>query len=104
MLDDLQIARLDPEHVEVVAEAPGAVEPAAGGGDLVQLVAAAKILGALRLPGDEPEDEHVLLGKVGSDRGADAGVRGCDRVQVLVLAVDREQARVLGGDPDDVGP
>ena len=44
LLDELQVARLDLEHVEVVAEAAGAVEPPAGGGDLVELVAAAQVL------------------------------------------------------------
>ena len=104
LLNDLQIARLDPEHVEVVAKAPGAVELPAGGGDLVQPVSAAEVLGALRLPDDELEDEHVLLREVSRHGGADAGVGGRHGVQVLVLAVDREQAGVLGGDADDVGP
>ena len=80
------------------------MQPAAGGGNLVQLVAAAKVLGALRLPDDELEDEHVLLREVGRHGSPDAGVRGRHGVQVLVLAVDREQAGVLGGNADDVGP
>ena len=61
-------------------------------------------LRALRLPDDELEHEHVLLGEVRRHRSPDAGVRGSHGVQVLVLAVDRQQAGVLGGDPDDVEP
>ena len=44
------------------------------------------------------------LGEVGGHGGPDAGVGGRHRVQVLVLPVDREQAGVLRGDTDDVGP
>ena len=73
------------------------MKPSAGGGDLVELVAAA-VLGALRLPDDELEHEDVLLGKVCRHGGFDAGVRG-HGVQILVLPVDREQAGVLGGNP-----
>ena len=91
------------EHVEVVAEAPGAVEPPAGSGDLVQLVAAAKVLGALRLPSMNSSTSTLSSGRYADHPGPDAGVGGRDRVQVLVLPVDREQAGVLGGDPDDVG-
>ena len=76
LLDELEVARLDLEHVEVVAEAPRAVEAPAGGGDLVQLVAAAESLGALRLPDDELEDEHILLGEIRGHGRPDAGVRG----------------------------
>ena len=76
------------------------MESPAGGGDLVQLVAAAKSIGALCLPDDELEHEHVQLGEVRRHGGPDAGVGGRHGVQVLVLPVDREQAGVLGGDTD----
>ena len=80
-----------------------AVQPPARGGDPVELVAALEVLGALRLPLDELEHEHELLGEVGDHGRPDAGVGGRDRVQVLVLAVDREQAGVLGRHADHEG-
>jgi hypothetical protein len=94
---------LDPEHVEVVPEAARAVEPATRGCDPVELVAAAKVLGALRAALDELEHEDTSLRQIRDHGRSDTRLRCCDAVLVLVLAVDGEQARVLGRDADDVG-
>ena len=53
---------------------------------------------------EELQDEGVVLGERRHDARADARLGGRDRVVDLVLAVDRKEARVLAGDPDDVGP
>ena len=65
-------------------------------------VAAPQLLGVHHLAVEELEHERVVLGQRGDDGRADAGLRGGDRVVDLVLAVDREQARVLARDADDV--
>ncbi len=70
---------------------------------IVEAVAAAQVLGALGGALDELEHEQRVLGQVVDDLRADAGLGRRDRVSVLVLAVDREQARVLGRHPHDVG-
>jgi hypothetical protein len=104
LLHDAQVPLLDAEHVEVVAEAPRTVKLAARGGDPVEPVAAAEVLRALHPPLDETEHEHAPLREVGDDGRAHSNLRRGDRVLVLVLTVDREQARVLGRDSDDVRP
>ena len=60
------------------------------------------MFGVHHLAVEEPEHERVVLRQSGDERSADTGLRGGDRVVRLVLAVDREQARVLARDPDDV--
>ena len=102
LLHETQVARLNLEHVEVVAEAARAVELAASGRDPVELVAAPQVLGCLRLPLDELEHEDPVIGEVRDDPSADAGLCGGDAVFILVLSVDGEQARVLRGDAHHV--
>jgi hypothetical protein len=102
LLHQLEVARLDLEHVEVVAEAPCSVELAAGRCDPAQLVAAPQVLGCLRLSLDELEDEDAAFREVSDDVGADPGLGRGDRVVVLVFPVDGEETRVLGGDPNDI--
>ncbi len=101
LLDDAEVALLDTEHVEVVAEPACCVQLPARGGDPVEPVAAAKVLRSLRPALDELEHEDAALRKVGDDRRTDARFRGGNRVQILVLAVDGEQTRVLCGHTDD---
>jgi hypothetical protein len=79
------------------------VQAPACGGHPAEAVAAAEVLGGLRPPLDELEDEDAALGQVGDDCGAHTGFRGSDGVVVLVLTVDREKAGVLCRDADDVG-
>ena len=102
LLDDADVAALDLEHVEVVEEALSAVEAPAGLGDGGEPVAALQLLRAQHFAVEELEDECVVLGHRGDERCADAGLGRAARVVRLVLAVDREQAGVLAGDPDDV--
>ena len=83
-------------------EAATAVQAAARLRDRAEPVAAAQLLRVHHLALEEAEDERVVLGKGGDERGADAGLGRGDRVVHLVLAVDREQARVLARDADDV--
>jgi hypothetical protein len=78
------------------------VELSACDGDPVESVAATQVVRGLCLALDELEDEDAPLGQVADDRSSDSGLGGRHRVLVLVLAVDGEEARVLGGDPDDV--
>src|SRR5215470_4912095 len=101
---DGEIARLDLEHVEVVQEAPAGMEAAARARNGPEAVAAAKLPRVHHLALEEAEDESVVLRNSGDERSADAGLGGRDRVVHLVLPVDREQARVLARDPDDVAP
>ena len=93
---------LDPEHVEVVAERRRRVQLPAGRGHHLQLVAAAQVVGALRLALDELEHEQRVLRHVVDHLRADARLGRRDAVQVLVLAVDREQPRVLRRDAHHV--
>ena len=102
LLHDADVAALDLEHVEVVQEPPPAVQAPAGLGDRGEPVAALQLLGAHHLAVEELEHERVVLGHRGDERRADAGLGGAARVVRLVLAVDREEARVLAGDADDV--
>ena len=74
----------------------------AGVGDPSDPVAALQLLRAHHLAVEEAEHERVMLGDGGDERRADAGLGGRERVVRLVLAVDREEARVLAGDADDV--
>ena len=83
-------------------EAAAAVQPPAGRRDRLEPVAAAQLLGVHHLAVEELEHERVVLGQRCDDGRADAGLGGGDRVVQLVLPVDREQARVLAGDADDV--
>ena len=80
-----------------------AVQPPARRRDELEPVAAAQLLRVHHLAFEELEHERVVLGQRGDDGRADAGLRCGDRVVDLVRAVDREQARVLAGDADDVG-
>ena len=101
-MHDAEIAALDLEHVEVVQEAPRRVQPPAGARRPAR---AGRRAAASRRPSpalEEAEHERVVLRAAPRRRRADAGLRGRDRVVQLVLAVDREQARVLVRDADDV--
>ena len=102
LLDDADVAPLDLEHVEVVAEPARAVEAPARVGDRREPVAPPELLRAHHLAREELQDERVVLGERGDDRGADSGFGRGDRVVRLVLPVDRKEARVLARDADDV--
>ena len=78
------------------------MQPPACGRDRLEPVAAPQLLGVHHLAFEELEHERVVLGQRGDDGRADARLRRRDRVVDLVLAVDREEARVLAGDADDV--
>src|SRR5207253_40969 len=102
LADDLEVAGLDLEHVEVLQEAPAAVETAAGLGDPGEVAAGPQLLSVHHLAVEVAEDEGVVLGTRGHEGGADTGLGRGDRVVHLVLPVDREQARVLSEDPHDL--
>ena len=101
---DLEIARLDREHVEVLQEAAAGVQAPARLRNRGEAVAAPQLLGVHHLALEEAEHERVVLWQRGDERRADAGLGRRDRVVQLVLAVDREEARVLARDADDVAP
>ena len=96
------VARLDLEHVEVAETAAPAVQAPARVGDPVEAVATPQVLGALCRALDELEHQDRALGQVVDDGSAHPDLGGGDRRVMLVLAVDREQARVLGRDAHDV--
>ncbi len=100
---DVEVAALDLEHVEVVEERPAGVEAAARVRDRADAVAAPEQLARHHLALEEAQHERVVLRERRDERRADAGLRRGDRVVDLVLAVDREQPRVLARDADDEG-
>ena len=105
LVDDAQVARLDLEHVEVVAEAARAMQAPAGAGHLLQQRASLAQRPRAEGLALEPLHHHrVVLGQVGDDGGADADLGRAHRVLVLVVAVDREQAAVVAPPPHDVAP
>ena len=73
-------------------------------GDLAQSVAAAQILGAHRRALDEVEHERSELRQVRDHTRADARLGRGHGVDVLVLAVDRQQPGVLRRHAHDVAP
>ena len=101
---DRAVAGLDGEHVEVVAEAPRAVQAPADGGDGDHPALLAQRVGGHRPPGQELDDERVLAREVGDHGCADADLGGPHRVLVLVVAIDREQPRVVAPVAHDVRP
>jgi hypothetical protein len=104
LLDEAEVALLDQEHVEVVTEPARSVQLPAGRGHPVEPVPAAQVLRRLCLALDELEDEDGAVREIRDHPGADSRVRRRDRVVVLVLPVDREEARVFRGHADDVRP
>ena len=73
--DDLEVGRLDLEHVEVLQEPPAAVETPARRGDRSDVIARAQLLRVHDFAVEVTEDEGVLLRESGDERCADPGSR-----------------------------
>ena len=98
-----QVAPLDVEHVEVVAEPPARVQAAARLGDAAQVAGRGHVP---RLQGpalEVADDQQAVLGAVLHDRRPGPGRGRGHRVAVLAVPVDRQQLAAVGGDPRDEG-
>jgi ABC-type Na+ transport system ATPase subunit NatA len=102
LLHDLEVATLDPKHVEVVAKAARTVQPLASARDHLDLVASLQVGRRHRLPLDVLEHERGSLRQIRDDARPDTDLRGRDRVVDFVLAVDGEETAVFAGDADDI--
>ncbi len=98
-----QISLGQPEHVEVVAEARAAVEPAQCDGDPGGHVLGGERLVRHRPAGQPLEDEHAVLRQVMEHPRPDARLGGRHRVVRLVGSVDGQQVRRGTGDADEDG-
>ena len=98
-----RVPALDDEHVEVAGEPRAGVQLAAGLGDPGDVGGRLDVGVAEGASLDEAQDQQVVLGMVGDDRCADAGLRGGHGVVVLVVAVDGEEVTPAGPDPGDEG-
>jgi hypothetical protein len=101
LLHDGEVARLDLEHVEVADEARTLVELAAGRRHPGEVAAVAEVVVGEGVPFDEADHEEPRVGDVLEHRGAHPRLCRCHGVEVLGLAVDREQLAALLPDAYD---
>jgi hypothetical protein len=103
LLDDPEVAALHREHVEVPGEPRPGVQRPADRRDPLEHRSLAQVVRRKGPALDPGDDQRVVLRQVPEHLRRRAALGSPSRVDVLGVAVDREQVAVGAGEPDDDG-